>query len=115
MRCLRRAINETRRDMIRNTTIREMVETAPVLHYIQRQTIKWFGHLIRMAPHLLTSKAYNKKISGYKARRRPRKTWIEGVRETLKTNNIPPIQAVHLTRDRKLLLPSTPKTVQEDI
>ncbi|XP_076059484.1 uncharacterized protein LOC143036121 [Oratosquilla oratoria] len=39
MRCLRRAVNKTRRDMIRNTTIREMVGTTPVLHYIQRQTI----------------------------------------------------------------------------
>ncbi|XP_076058577.1 uncharacterized protein LOC143035594 [Oratosquilla oratoria] len=35
MRCLRRAVNKTRRDMIRYTTIREMVGTTPVLHYIQ--------------------------------------------------------------------------------
>ncbi|XP_076059466.1 uncharacterized protein LOC143036094 [Oratosquilla oratoria] len=83
MRCLRRAVNKTRRDMIRNTTIREMVRTTPVLYYIHRQKFRWFGHLIRMAPHQLASKACNKKISGYKARRRPRKTWIEGVKETL--------------------------------
>ncbi|XP_076043858.1 uncharacterized protein LOC143026952 [Oratosquilla oratoria] len=114
MRCLRRAVNKTRREMIRKTTIREMVGTAPVLHYIQKQTLRWFGHLTRMAPHQLVSKAHNKKISGYKARGRPRKTWIEGVKETLKTHNIPPIQAVNLARDRKIFLPSTPKTVQED-
>ena len=36
------------------------------------------------APPQLASKAYNTKMSGYKARGRPRKTWIEGVTETLK-------------------------------
>ncbi|XP_076065021.1 uncharacterized protein LOC143039055 [Oratosquilla oratoria] len=114
MRCLRRAINKTRQDMIRNTTMREMVGTTPVLHYIQRQTIRWLGHLTHMAPHQLANKAYNKKISGYRARGRPRMASIEGVKETLKNHNISPIQAVHLARDRKLFLPSTPKTVQED-
>jgi len=108
MRCLRRAVNKTRRDMIRNTRIREMVGTTPVLHYIQRQTIRWFGHLTRMAPHQLASKAYNKRTAGYKARGRPRKTWIEGVKETLSSHNIPTSQAVRLARDRKLFLPSTP-------
>ncbi|XP_076057195.1 uncharacterized protein LOC143034721 [Oratosquilla oratoria] len=55
IRCLSRAINKTRRDMIKNTTVREMVGKTPVLHYIQRQTIRWFGHLTRMAPRELAS------------------------------------------------------------
>ena len=67
-----------------------------------------------MAPHQLASKAYNTKMSGYKARGRPRKTWIEGVKETLKILNIPPTQAFKLAADRKLFLPSTPRTVPED-
>ena len=45
MRCLRRAVNKTRRDMIRNEHIREMVGTTPAHHYIQQQRIKWFGQL----------------------------------------------------------------------
>ena len=67
-----------------------------------------------MAPHQLASRAYNTKMSGYKARGRPRKIWIEGVEETLKTHNIPPTQAFRLAGDRKLFLPSTPRMVQED-
>ena len=54
------------------------------------------------------------KMSGYKARGRPRKTWIDGVKETLKTQNIPPTQAFKLAADRKLFLPSTPRMVQKD-
>ena len=67
-----------------------------------------------MASHQLASKAYNTKMSGYKARGRPRKTWTEGVKETLKTHNSPPTQAFKLATDRKLLLPSTLRMVQED-
>ena len=88
--------------------VRPLVATTPIFHYTQQQRIRWFGHLTRMAPHQLASKAYNTKMSGYKARGRPRKTWIEGVKETLKTHNIPPTQAFKLTADRKLFLPSTP-------
>ena len=53
-------------------------------------------------------------MSGYKARGRPRKTWIEGVKETLKTHNTPPIQAFKRAADRKLFLLSTPRMVQDD-
>ena len=113
MRCLRRAVNKTRRDKIKNTKIREVVGTTPILHHIQQQRIRWFGHMARMAPHQLASKAYNTKMSGNKARGRPRKTWVEGVKETLKTHNIPSNQAFKLATDRKLFLPSTPRMVQE--
>ena len=82
--------------------------------HIQQQRIRWFGHLTRMAPHQLASKAYNTKMSGYKARGRPRKTWTEGVKETLKTHNIPPTQAFRLATDRKIFLPSLPRMVQGD-
>ena len=34
MRCLRRAVNKTRRDMLRNEQIRKMVGTTPAHHYI---------------------------------------------------------------------------------
>ena len=116
MRCLKRAVNKTRHDKIKNTKIREMVGTTPILHHIQQQRIRWFGHLTRMAPHQLASETYNTKMSGFKARGRPRKTWTEGVKETLKTHahNIPPTQAFKLAADRKLFLPSTPRMTQED-
>ena len=97
MRCLRRAVNKTRRDMIRNEHIREMVgttpahryiqqhqhtttynntspplhTTTPAHHYIQQQRIKWFGHLTRMATNQLALKAYNTRVAGFKARGRP--------------------------------------------
>ena len=48
MRCLRKAVNKTRGDIIPNTKISEMVGTKSIHHHIQRQRIKWFGHPIRL-------------------------------------------------------------------
>ena len=93
MKCLRKAVNETRRDMIPSTKIREMVGTKRTHHHIQQQGIKWFGHLTRLPIQHPAQRAYNIRFSGRKAIGRPRKTWIKGVKETLSLYNIPPAQA----------------------
>ena len=51
MRCLRKVVYKTRRDMIPNTKIREMVGTKSIRQHIQQQRIKWFGHLTRLPIH----------------------------------------------------------------
>ena len=48
MRCSRKSVTKTRRDMIPNTKIREMVGTKSIHHHIQQQKIKWFAHLTRL-------------------------------------------------------------------
>ena len=95
MRCLRKAVNKTKRDMI---------------HHIQQQKIKWFGHLIRLSIHHPAQRAYNTKFSGCKAGR-PRNTWINGVKETLSLYNIPPAQAFRRAADKRLFLSATPQVV----
>ena len=70
MRCLRRAVNKTRRDTIRNEHTREMIGITPAHHYIQQQRIKWFGHMTSMAIYQLALKAYNTRMTGFKARER---------------------------------------------
>ena len=111
MRCLRKAVNKPRRDMIPNTKIREMVGRKSIHHHIQQQRVKWFGHLTTLPIHLPAQRAYNMRFSGRKARGRPRKTWINGVKETLSLYNIPPAQAFRRAADRRLFLPATPQVV----
>jgi len=94
--------------LVRNATIREMVGTTPILHHIEQQRVKWFGHLTRMPISHPAHRAYNMKMTGYKARGRPRKTWISGVKETLTSHGITPRQAFQLAADRRLFLPATP-------
>ena len=42
MKCLRKAVNKTRRDKIRTEVIRDMAGAKPVLQHIKQQQVKWF-------------------------------------------------------------------------
>ena len=48
MKFLRKIVNKTRRDRIRNTVIREEVKVEPVIQTIQKHALRWFGYITRM-------------------------------------------------------------------
>ena len=75
MKCLRKAAMVTKLDEIRNEEIRKRVGIISCTEHIERQQVKWFGHLMRMNPNQIPIRAYNKIISGRKAKDRPRKRW----------------------------------------
>ena len=108
MKCLRKAVNKTRRDKIRNEVTRDMVGANPVLQHIKQQQVKWFGHITRMPINQPALRAYNTKYSGWRARGRPRKRWSDSVADTLRTQGMFLLQATHLTTDRQLCPPATP-------
>lgn len=106
MKCLRRILGVTRRDRIRNEEIRKRVGTTPILTYIKRQQVKWFGHVSRMPSNSKPQMAMLQRHNGYKARGRPRKRWTSEITEALNYN----IHIAHTkARSRDLLLPLTLK------
>lgn len=107
MKCLRKAVNKTRRDMIRNEEIRDKVGTTPVLQHIEQQQIKWFGHLTRMPPSQPALRAYNTRYSGWRARGRPRRRWCDSVADTLRAHQMSLLQVTRLAADRRLYLSAT--------
>jgi len=48
MKYLRRAVNKTRRDKVRNDRIREEVKQRPLRSIIEERQLKWYGHAFRM-------------------------------------------------------------------
>ena len=67
MKCLRKAVNKTRRDKIKNEVIRDMAGAKPVLQHIKQQQVKWFGHITHMPINQPALRAYNTKYSGWQA------------------------------------------------
>src|ERR1700729_2668637 len=57
MKCLRRILNITRRDRIRNYEIRRRVGVTSALEHITKQRIKWFKHVTCMLPDNIRLKA----------------------------------------------------------
>lgn len=48
MSFLRRVAGRTRRDRIRNTTIRKQLQQESVVEIVERKILKLFGHVTRM-------------------------------------------------------------------
>ena len=95
----------TKLDKIRNEEIRKRVGIISCIEYIERQQVKWFGHLMRMKPNQIPIRAYNKRISGHKAKGRPRKRWIENIKIALNKHGLNATTATHLALERQLKLP----------
>jgi hypothetical protein len=83
VRCLRRILNITRRDRIRNDEIRRRVEVIPALDYITKQQIKRFEHVTRMSPNNIPQRALTSRSNNTRQRGRPPKRWINGITESL--------------------------------
>ena len=95
----------TKLDKIRNEEIRKRVDIISCIEHIERQQVKWFGHLMRMKPNQIPIRAYNKRISGRKAKGRPRKRWIENIKIALNKHGLNATTATHLALERQLKLP----------
>ena len=100
MRCLRKVTNNTRKDRITNISIRKKVGTNPCLNSIDKQRMKWFGHLIRMHPNSTVYRVFYNRTSGKKARGRPRKRWLDGVAESCERAKITITQATRTAQDK---------------
>ena len=49
MRVFRTLKGVTRRDRIRNTTIRTELKVEPLLDTIEKRSLQWYGHVMRMS------------------------------------------------------------------
>lgn len=84
MKYLRGVKNITRKDRIRNEVTREELGVEPILKSIQRQQLRWFGHIIRMDMERTTRKIWATRVQQKRGRGRPKKTWDKEVAESLR-------------------------------
>lgn len=83
MKVLRIIRDVTRRDRLRNTKIREDLGVAPMLGDVESGKLRWFGHVKRMNENRHARKYMDWKPQGRRPVGRPRKRWMDGVRESL--------------------------------
>jgi hypothetical protein len=84
-----------------------MVGTTPCATYIEKQKIKWFGHLVRMQQHQLPVQALYQRRSEVKARGNPRRRWTDDIKDIVESHGMTIISATHRELDHQLFLPTT--------
>ena len=83
MRILRLIKGVTRRDRLRNDDIREELDVEPILHFVERAQLRWYGHVMRMEENRGPLKYYKWNPAGKRPVGRPRKRWKDGIREAV--------------------------------
>jgi hypothetical protein len=84
-----------------------MIGTTPCATYIERQKIKWFGHLVRIQQHQLPVQALYQKRSEVRARGCPRGRWIDDIKDIVEPHGITIISVTHWELGHQLFLPMT--------
>ena len=84
MRVLRLIVGVTKRDKIRNTTIRTILNITNVIDDIKKSQLRWFGHLQRMENDRDPLRIYNWTPNGQRPVGRPRNDWKRTVEKNIK-------------------------------
>lgn len=101
MACLRRIEGVTRRDRLRNTEIKERLGwTRDIVSRIQTRRLRFFGHVTRMNGQRYPKIAMEGYVHGSRSRGRPKKRWIDMIREDCTELNVTVHEAGELARDR---------------
>ena len=99
MKFLRISIGKTRRDKIRNTRIREVKTKSPEIK-IDKNQLRWFGHINRMKDSRIPKQKLEYKQQEKLPRGRPKKIWQDAVSEIIKKRGTRLIEAKRMTLNR---------------
>ena len=90
-----------RMDKLPNTQIRELCGMAKgVDERTYEGVLRWFGYLERMENDIIAKRVYVGKCGGSRSVGRPRKRWIDAVKDCLKKRGLYVRQARRMEHDR---------------
>jgi len=72
MRYVRKCVGKARRDRIRNSQIRGLLNQEPVTTVVDRREMRWLGHLIGMDSSRKLRQVWERRVEGMQRRGRPR-------------------------------------------
>jgi hypothetical protein len=78
MKFLREILGKTRRDKIKND-IREQLKVGDIKYDIERNRLRWYGHVMRMADERIPKRTLEMKLRGRRPRGKPRTRWMDQV------------------------------------
>jgi len=89
MDTLRRSSRISRKERIRNVTKRQQIGLEePIIKETEHNQLTWYGHVQRMAEGRLTKTALKWMPKQKRARGRPKRNWMEGIRKALNERNL---------------------------
>ena len=88
MRILRWMCGVTRMDKVRNEFIRGSLKVAPVIEKVKENRLSWYGHVMRRDDTHETKRVMSMNIDGWRGRGRPKKRWMDCVRDDMNEKGV---------------------------
>ena len=88
MRLLRWMCEVTKLDEIRNERIRGTTKVGETTKKVQERRSKWYGHVRRTEEHYVGRRAMVMKVQGRRKRARPKKIWLDKVKDDIKEKGL---------------------------
>jgi len=89
MDALRRSSRISRKERIKNVTIRKQIELEEtIIKEIEQNQLTWYGHVQRMAEGRLPKIALKWMPKQKRVRGRPKKKWMETIRKAMNERNL---------------------------
>ncbi|CAB3222369.1 unnamed protein product [Arctia plantaginis] len=88
MRMLRWMCGVTQMDKVRNEYIRGSLKVAPLDEKLRSNRLSWYGHVMRRDEENVAKKVLGMRVEGYKRRGRPKKRWMDCVREDMASKGV---------------------------
>jgi hypothetical protein len=98
MRMLRWMCGVTRVDRIRNEYVRGSLKVAPIAEKLRANRLRWYGHVMRRDDSHVTRRVLSMNVEGCKRRGRPRKRWMDCVRDDMNRKEV----SDEMTGDREV-------------
>jgi hypothetical protein len=77
-----------------------VIKQEPILNYIERRSIKWYGHVVRMQDYRKSKEAVEAGREKRRGRGRPRRTWEDCVIDAARRKGKTLADMKRLARDR---------------
>jgi hypothetical protein len=101
----RRSARKSRKEKVRNVTIREVMDVRKdILEVIEEKRLRWFGHVKRLPGNRLPRKILEWEPEGTRRRGRPKERWIDGVRRSVTNHGLTEEDTRDRDRWRNLVL-----------
>ena len=100
MKVLRLIMGVTKFDHKKNVDIRAALGIEPLVLTLEKNMLRWYGHLHRRGPESRAKELMDWKPTEKRPRGRPRSRWVDGIAKILEREGIGLEEAEQLCQDR---------------
>ncbi len=84
---LRWTLGLTRWDQVKNEDVRQTMGVAPIMEKMRYARLRWYGHVVRSEEESIAKRALRLNPEG---RGRPKKQWMDRIKEDMRHDNVAP-------------------------